>query len=472
MRRWLAGGLLLLGVGRGWAQVAAAPPAAQAATAKDAGLATPEAAYDQAIAPVEITHRAVSNWSDAETGALAVAMRQAKEACAARSSVVYAGDALIGYARLCALGQQWPTVVGAATAYLHAADAAKPKLAQAYGYLVEGSLRMNDERAALKNALDMLGAVPYTTLTDDVMGEALRYLHLAFTADALVLANVRERSVVKLLHDAGGASAGDADRGTAPAISAEAGGPAEAVPVRTLYADGLWLAGLQQYNGEMDGAEATVEDLEAAVPSKVGANDALAMAEARRQYRMLGTKLPEIAAAASLFSATETPRINRHFGTATVLLLFPPWCGQCVRTVKEILPTMFRLNSEGAEVHLYGLLAGDPPPVAAPGAAAVPSKGARRGRSSVAEIPAAQQTPERPVSAADLLRGTPTLVVAPATLGQFGATDFPFVIATDHDGVIRLLLSGAPENAMVAGSTIDQIAAHVAAQWPVPAAKQ
>lgn len=440
------------------------------------GLVSPEAAYEQAIAPVEITHRAVSNWSDAETAALAVAVRQAKDACAARSSVMYAGDGLIGYARLCALGQQWPTAVGAATAYLHSADVTKPKLAQAYGYLVEGSMRMNDERAVLKNALDMLGAVPYTTLTDEVMGEALRYLQLAFTTDALVLANVRERSVVKLLHDAGRATAGEASSGAAPAVSGETGGAGtagtgDAVPVRTLYADGLWLAALEQYNGEMSGATATMEEMEAAVPAKVSADDAPAMAEARRQYRMLGTKLPEIAAAASLFSPTETPRINRKFGTATVLLLFPPWCGQCVRTLKDTLPAMFRLNSDGAEVHIHGLLASDPPPVAAPGAGASPAKGARRGRAAAAESAVAQEAPEKPITAAELLRGTPTLVVAPATLAQFGATDFPFVIATDHDGVIRLLLPGAPENAMAAGSTIDQIAAHVAAQWPVPAPK-
>ncbi len=468
-------------------QAAPAAAGAQGAT----GLASPEAAYEQAIAPVDITHRAISNWSDAETGALAVAVRQAQDACAARGSVVYAGDALIGYARLCALGQQWPTVVGAATAYLHGADPAKPKMAQAYGYLVEGALRMNDERAALKNGLDMLGAVPYTTLTDDVMSEALRYLQLAFTADALVLAGVRERSVVKLLHDTGQATAGRATAGQAPAgratageasgsaaavIASETGGAARAgsadpVLVRTLYADGLWLAGLQQYNGEMAGAAATVEELEAAIPSTVSADDALAMSEDRRQYRMLGTKLPEIAAAASLFSPTETPRINRQFGTATILLLFPPWCGQCVRTAKDVLPAMFRLNSEGAEVHLYGLLASDPPPTAAPGGAGALAKGGRRGRPGSAESSAAQAAPEKPPAAAELLRGTPTLVVSPSTLAQFGATDVPFVIATDHDGVMRLLLPGAPENAMAAGSTIDQIAAHLATQWPVDAPK-
>ena len=473
MRRWLAGGLVLLSASTVWAQVAAtqaASPAAPAASATAAGLASPDAAYDQAILPVEITHRAVSNWSDAEVGALAVAVRQAKDACVARSGVAYAGEALIGYARLCALGQQWPTVVGAATAYLGGSDAAKRQMTQAYGYLVEGSLHMNDERAALKHGLDMLGAVPYTTLTDDVVNEALRYLQLAFTADALVLANVRERSVVKLLGEAGKTAAADAGVASVGAGNAVAGAAAtvdggaksDVVPVRTLFADGLWLAGLQQYNGEMGGAAETATELNGAVPSVVSGDDALAMGEARRQYRMLGMKLPEIPAAASLFSPAETPRINRHYGTATILLLFPPWCGQCVRTMKDGLPAMFRLNSEGAEVHLYGLLAGDPPAVAAPGAGAA-AKGTRRGH--------AEDAPDKPMSATEQLRGTPTLVVSPATLGQVGAADFPFAIATDQDGVIRLRLPWVPENAMAAGSTIDQIAAHVATLWPVPTTK-
>ncbi len=479
LRRVLTGVFLLLAAAGlpGQAAPGVNPQAGSATAGAPAtgSLPSPDAAYDQAIAPVDITHRAVSNWSDTETAALAVAVKQAKEACEARGSVVYAGDALIGYARLCALGQQWPTVVGAATAYLHSTDAAKPKLTQAYGYLVEGSMRTNDEHALLKNGLDMLGAVPYTTLTDDVINEALRYLQLAFTADALVLAGVRERSVVTLLQDAGRPGATEAKAGPASAVAGAAAvtgtvaAGMDAVPVHTLYADGLWLAALEQYNGEMGGAKATLEELDGAVPAKVSTDDSLAMAEARRQYRMLGTKLPEIAAAASLFSPTETPRINRRFGTATILLLFPPWCGQCVRTAKDLLPAMSRLNSEGADVHLYGLLASDPPPVAAPGSA-TPPKGGRRGHPG-AESAAAGEGPAKPATAAEQLRGTPTLVVSPATLEQFGAIDFPFTIATDHDGVIRLLLPGAPENAMAAGSTIDQIAAHIAAQWPVPVAE-
>ena len=424
-----------------------------------APLMSPEAAYEQALAPVEITHRAISNWSDTETAALAVAVQKAREACAARVAVTYGGEDLMGYARLCALGQQWPAVVLAATAYLGpklvassvgAVEEVKPQKTQAHAYLVEGALHMNDEKTALARALDMLGAVPYSVLTDAVVGEALRYMQLAYTEDALVLAGVREGTVLKLLQGwGGGAGAGSV-------------GAADVVPAQVLYADGLGFAALAQYDGQMDAAKAAVVELDTAVPAGLTADAMAAMAVARRQYEMLGRPLPEIAAAASLFSPTETPRINRRFGTATILLLFPPWCAQCVRTGKDMLPAMFRLNSEGAEVHLYGLLADDPPPVAAA------STTARRGRGSAA---AADGAAGGPKTAAEMLRGTPTLVVAPAVLGQFGAEDFPFVIATDHGGVVRLLLAGAPEDAMAAGSTVDQIAAHVARVWPVPEVK-
>ncbi len=446
----------------------------QTVPVQTAPLTSPEAAYDQAIAPVEITHRAISNWSDTETASLAVAVGQAKDACVARANTTYTGEDLLGYARLCALGQQWPAVVAAATTYLdpknqtNLPDPARSRKPQAHAYLVEGALHMNDEKTALARALDMLGAVPYTTLTDAVVGEALRYMQLAYTADALVLAGVRQSTILKLLQppvgeptsatkvvasDGNRASTATADR--TGAVSATA----DVVPVHVLYADGLQFAALEQYDGQMDAAKATVTELGTALPATLPVDETAPMAEARRQYEMLGKRLPEIAAAASLFSPTETPRINRRFGTATVLLLFPPWCAQCVRTAKDMLPAMFRLNSEGAEVHVYGLLADDPPPVAA-----APAAG-RRGKPEAAEAVAGPKT------AAEMLRGTPTLVVSPGVVGQFGAEDFPFVIATDHDGVIRLLLAGAPENAMAAGSTVDQIASHVAKVWPVPEEK-
>ena len=76
---------------------------------------SPQSAYEQATRPLEITRRLPSiNWSDSETAALAVAVKQAKEQCSSRTPSQYTGEDLIAYARLCALGQQWPTVQEAA----------------------------------------------------------------------------------------------------------------------------------------------------------------------------------------------------------------------------------------------------------------------------------------------------------------------------------------------------------------------
>jgi hypothetical protein len=50
--------------------------------------------------PLEITRRAITNWSDAETAALAMAVKQATEACIARTPDQFTGDDLIAYARL------------------------------------------------------------------------------------------------------------------------------------------------------------------------------------------------------------------------------------------------------------------------------------------------------------------------------------------------------------------------------------
>jgi hypothetical protein len=56
-------------------------------------------------------------------------------------------------------------------------------------------------------------------------------------------------------------------------------------------------------------------------------------------------------------------------------------------------------------------------------------------------------------------------------LSDFAADDFPFLIATDHDGIIRLLLPAAPDNAFVEGGAIDQLTTLIAKEWPAPSTK-
>ena len=73
--------------------------------------------------------------------------------------------------------------------------------------------------------------------------------------------------------------------------------------------------------------------------------------------------------------------------------------------------------------------------------------------------------PEPPKTAAEQLRCTPTLIVPPATLAQFAATDFPLLIATDSKGIIRFI-QPASETALNQGDFLDQITMHIATQWP------
>ena len=151
---------------------------------------SPQAAYDDAIRPVEIVHRSVSNWSDAEQDSLAVAVKSATLACASRKASDYSGDQLIALARLCSLGLNWPAMDDAATRYIGSADAAKPQLTLAYGLKLEAALHLHDNPQIVETGRALLHAVPYDATADAAMNEALEYLRLAYPGDALVLYGV------------------------------------------------------------------------------------------------------------------------------------------------------------------------------------------------------------------------------------------------------------------------------------------
>jgi hypothetical protein len=413
--------------------------AGQSTPAATSPQLSPQSAYDQATRPLEITRRSIANWSDSETEALGIAVKQAAEACAARSSEQFSNDDLIAFARLCSLGQQWPSVSEAATRYI-SSTSPKPQLAQAYAYQIDAALHGNDPKAGLADSLAMLQAVPYDSLVDETIGSALHYLQLAFTPDALTLYSAREPLVLQTLRAS-----------QPPAITAN--GATTAISIHALYADGVAYAALQQFAGDPQAAARTIAALDAATPSTLPPDDSIPIAETHRQYALLGTHLPRIPLTVSLFSAGETPRVNPDYGSTTVFFLFPDWCAQCIRMAQQFRPMLYRLSQH--DVHLYGLLAQSAPPVPAPPHPSAKSK-------QVVKDPA---EPERPKMPAELLRGSPTLIVPPATLAIFAATDFPLLIATDPDGIIRFI-QPASENALNPGDLLDQITDHIARQWP------
>jgi hypothetical protein len=447
---------------------------AQAAAAQTAAppQLSPEAAYAQALQPLTLTRTSVANWSETELAALHIAVEQARVACVARPAAEFTGDTLIALARLCSLGQQWPAVSEAAGRYLHDhASQPTPLLSQAYALAIDAALHQRDEAAALAASQALLATLPYDATADQAINEALRYLQLGYPMDALRLCAAREPILLAALR-------------AEPSPSADSAGlAAPALSRATLYADGLAYAALEQFVGQPADAAALaisiVEALDAALATQgavLPPDDAIQIAAARRQYALLGKPLPAIPITLSLYAPGEAPRINTDYGSSTALFLFPPWCAQCVRMGQSFMSSLFRLSDR--KVHIDGLLAQDPPPVAAsPDLGMSPSGLLRpkRGSGSSSKpgsgrhghpAPAAERAPAAaPKSAAELLQHTPTLVVPVRTLEQFAATDFPLLIATDSKGIVRFI-EPAPEDALQPGGFLDQVTAHIAAQWP------
>jgi len=424
---------LLMLVVRLAGQVVAPVPAAVGATAApvQAPQLSPEAAYEQAVRPLEIVRRSMENWSDVEVGAFAVAMKNSGIECLARKPEQFTGDDLISYAKLCSLGQKWAPMGVAAGRYIDSDDVKKPQLATAYGYKLESELHAQDLIGIVGIETAMLAGVPYDSIVDTATNEAMDYLRLTYMNDALGLMKLRQPLLLEAL------------KSEKPLLARH-----------VLYGDGLAFAALQQYAGQPDAAKATVAELDAALGKTLGPDDAIPVEGLRRQYGLLGRPLPELKYELSLQDVKEKPHINPDLGAATALLLFPEWCAQCVKMAPDIWDAMGRLGQN--EVRVYGLVAEPLPDKAALLVAQMKPMG----------TPAVVTTAEvRPKTPSEMLLHTPTLVVPTETLERFAATDFPFLVVVDHAGIVRFA-GAAPESVLQPGDFLDRVAAHVAVEWP------
>ena len=432
-------------------------------------LLSPQAAFNQANLPLDITRRDQENWSDIELAALDVAVGQAKDACLARVNETYKGSDLVAYARLCALGKQWKSTYTAATHYINSGDPVRPLLTDAYALEVQADLNLGDEKAALGACIAMLHVVPYGPLTDAITTATVRYMQFAFTLDAATLLSERQPFLLKLLQTA------QPGPPPGPATDPDAGAP-PTIPTHILFEHALDFAALELYDKQPSMAKAILRDLDGSLPASLPPDEAIPIAADRLQYALIGTHFPALPGAVSLASATETSLTQPRPGSAvTIFLLFPPWCVQCIRQVGDIDPVVD--DEASRRLRVYALLADDPPAPPEPAATKPSSRaGAHRsaaplptkpavGRATVIVTVGKAQQPK----ATDQLRKTPTFVVAPSTLADFNASDYPFLIVTDHDGIIRLMVQGVPNNALKQNGPIDQIADFIAARWPPPA---
>jgi hypothetical protein len=415
---------------------------------------SPKAAYEEAMHPLEVTRHSISNWSEIETAALGVTIDKAKAACAARDAKSYSGSDLIQLARLCALGQSLHETVLATSRYIDSADP-KPELTSAYSIQTDALLRMKNEPDALVSAEKMMDAVPYDTLVAETVGEAIDFMEFVYTPDALALAEKREPLLLDRIRALASSATALPQTPTA-AVAPAYPGAEPPQSLHELYVDGISLAVLQQLSKIPAGeTAATVAALDEALPATLAADDNIPIAVTRRRYALLGKPLPDIAHPThpanpkkpvmlqTLDLPNRLPQLPAK-NAITGLLLFPEWCAQCVRMATKLPQSVFTVA--GHEAYLYGLLA-----------------------------PAAEQAAPNsgtPTSATpyQLLHMTPTLVVDPSLLDQFAATDVPYLILTDAQGIVRVL-QPVGDGALEPGDTIDSAIARVGSQWPSPKLK-
>lgn len=441
---------------------------------------SPQAAYDQAARPLDIVRRPVENWSDVEQAALSVATANAKGACAARNPFQYKGEDLLAYARLCAFAQMWEPVQQAATSYLieqiTATPAEKltgfPNLSMAFDYEVQASLHLKNTANAFGTVQTMLRTVPYDDLASDAVNSTVRYVQLIATDQALTLLHQRQPLLLALLKANGAKVAVSTTSPPTDILPAPSRPP---LSIHELYADAIELPAMLQFAKKPDEAAMALAELEAAVPQSLAPDDAILTAASRQQYKLLGAPLPEIGASASLLdlASPKPPDINGKSAGAAVFLLFPDWCAQCVAMESLFSDAATRLKGDG--VHFYALLAQANPEPPAPKQIVKPAvKGAGGGSRVAAPIKRASDKGVAHVEIevgvkagiAEQLVGTPTLIVPNRTVDTFVATDFPLLIVTDGHGIVRYI-GIAPNNALVEGGLIYQVAERVLEQWPV-----
>ncbi len=422
------------------AGVASCQTANQSPATAVAPLAAPQlspgGAYQEALRPLTVTRASVANWSLSEQAALAVAIKQAAEACAARSAANWSGDCLVDLGHLCALGQSFPAAITAADAYLKETVPAKPRLAEVYAIKVDAELRLKDETSAFATTREMLAAVPYGPQVGDATSEAINFMQLLYTRDATALALARQPKLLAMMHASGAVTEpGNANTGAA-------------VPdVGTLYREALVLPELQQLAGQESAAAASAAAIDAALPSALSVDDQLAIAGWRRRYAQLGQPLGDVSALRSLTLPAKMPQIPAQ-RAITALLLFPDWCPQCIELARQIPVSVFTV--EGHEAYMYGLLVETVPP--------------QKLAQPKTQTPG-QPEAFNPAFAAALLHGISAVVVGSDVITRFHAVDVPLLIVCDSQGIVRLITS-VDESALRPGNTVDSAVASVGRQWP------
>ena len=395
---------------------------------------SPGAAYREAMQPVEVVHRSIANWSSSEQASLAIAVKNGSVACSAHPASEYFGEDLVDLARLCDLGLNWPATLEATGRYLGDSKNLSQR-GEAYALTIDAELRLKDESSALRDAKAMLEALPYDATTASASDEALDYMELRYTADAIALAAKREPLLLAALGR------------QVPSVDEEKARRPSATPtVAGLYQQATRLATLQQLNGELAQSELTVKTLNDAFSSPVSIDDRLAIERIVRQYHLLGQPLASLALSASLDGTRHLPQIPSH-DAITVLLVFPDWCAQAIHLAEAIPKGVFTVEKH--EASMYGVL--------------VETVEQTKPSSPLTwAIDASRNF--NPAYAEAYLRGTQTVAVTSRLLTSLNTLELPLLIGLDQNGIVRY--TGVPDdNALQPGQTVDSVVSLIGKHW-------
>ena len=170
------------------ASVAAVPrgAATQAAVPADQSsvpVLPPSVSYAQILRPVTEVRSDISNWSDTELAALAVAIKAASAECTRLQQTAYDNEELLALAHVCALGQNWPGTYSAAVRY--ASDKQQPHRVEAYSLLLQAEMNLRQWRSAVEHLQQLREAAPLNTEIADISAATIRSMEVPATSYAV-----------------------------------------------------------------------------------------------------------------------------------------------------------------------------------------------------------------------------------------------------------------------------------------------
>ena len=392
-------------------------PALQA-NAHPQELKSPGLIYKEAMQPLNEVRANLGNWSSSELAALSVGMRKAAAFCAQSSPTQYSGDDLCDLVRVCVLGQSWPQVLESSAQCIKRGPGSR--VTHAYASRITALVQTKNLNEAASTTLTLLQSAPYDAEVANTVlymktaleqgGSPGRALELSLAEHPFLLAAITRHTA---LTEANG-----------DAILSQGG----------LYASAMKLAFEQAYMADPQGASATAVRVDAATnQAGLSAEDAQTVAAVQTAFQLLGKKMPPLDVKQALNTHDAVSMLPSGYGTLTIFEIFPDWCLSCREQMKNL--TEFARINAGNGIHAYGLVFHD-------------------------DFGLTETTATEP-DWKDI-EGTSTLVVSKGAVEKLGASELPFGVVVDHDGVVRFA-GPFPDNAFQGDGYVEKVAMSVLA---------